>query len=116
MTGFDVVATTPVVLVDDVEEAAAHVRDYCALYIGGMGSREQNFYNQLACRMGFEEDAARIQDLYLAGRPPRGRGGRAPRVHRRDGPAGLAASGSPDDSAATRRPASRRSPSPSVGA
>ena len=67
MTGFDVVATTPVVLVDDVEEAAAHVRDYCALYIGGMGSREQNFYNQLACRMGFEEDAARIQDLYLAG-------------------------------------------------
>jgi len=69
MSGFDVVATTPVVLVDDVEEAASHVRDYCALYIGGMGSREQNFYNQLACRMGFERDAERIQDLYLAGRP-----------------------------------------------
>jgi alkanesulfonate monooxygenase SsuD/methylene tetrahydromethanopterin reductase-like flavin-dependent oxidoreductase (luciferase family) len=69
MAGFDVVATTPVVLVDDVEEAASHVRDYCALYIGGMGSREQNFYNQLACRMGFERDAERIQDLYLAGRP-----------------------------------------------
>jgi F420-dependent oxidoreductase-like protein len=68
MTGFDVVATTPVVLVEDVEAAADHVRDYCALYIGGMGSREQNFYNQLACRMGFEDDAARIQDLYLAGR------------------------------------------------
>jgi alkanesulfonate monooxygenase SsuD/methylene tetrahydromethanopterin reductase-like flavin-dependent oxidoreductase (luciferase family) len=32
-----------------------------------MGSREQNFYNQLACRMGFEEEAARVQDLYLAG-------------------------------------------------
>jgi F420-dependent oxidoreductase-like protein len=69
MAGFDVVATTPVVLVDDVEEAASHVRDYCALYIGGMGSREQNFYNQLACRMGFEQEAERIQDLYLAGRP-----------------------------------------------
>jgi F420-dependent oxidoreductase-like protein len=69
MAGFDVVATTPVVLVDDVEAAASHVRDYCALYIGGMGSREQNFYNQLACRMGFERDAERIQDLYLAGRP-----------------------------------------------
>jgi F420-dependent oxidoreductase-like protein len=68
LSGFDVVATTPVVLVDDVEEAANHVRDYCALYIGGMGSREQNFYNQLACRMGFEDAAARIQDLYLAGR------------------------------------------------
>ena len=69
MAGFDVVATTPVVLVDDVEEAASHVRDYCALYIGGMGSREQNFYNQLACRMGFERDAELIQDLYLSGRP-----------------------------------------------
>ena len=69
MDGFDVVATTPVVLVDDVAVAADYVRDYCALYIGGMGSREQNFYNQLACRMGFEDDAARIQDLYLDGRP-----------------------------------------------
>ena len=68
MVGFDVVATTPVVLVDDVEAAADYVRDYCALYIGGMGSREQNFYNQLACRMGFEDAAARVQDLYLAGR------------------------------------------------
>ncbi len=69
MAGFDVVATTPVVLVDDVEQAASHVRDYCALYIGGMGSREQNFYNQLAARMGFEREAELIQDLYLAGRP-----------------------------------------------
>ena len=68
MAGFDVVATTPVVLVDDVEAAAEYVRPYCALYIGGMGSREQNFYNQLACRMGFEDAAARIQDLYLDGR------------------------------------------------
>jgi alkanesulfonate monooxygenase SsuD/methylene tetrahydromethanopterin reductase-like flavin-dependent oxidoreductase (luciferase family) len=33
-----------------------------------MGSREQNFYNQLACRMGFEDEAAHVQDLYLAGR------------------------------------------------
>jgi F420-dependent oxidoreductase-like protein len=67
MAGFDVVATVPVVLVDDVAAAAEYVRAYCALYIGGMGSREQNFYNQLACRMGFEDAAARIQDLYLAG-------------------------------------------------
>lgn len=68
MEGFDVVAATPVVLVDDVEEAARHVRDYCALYIGGMGSREQNFYNQLAVRMGFADEADQIQELYLAGR------------------------------------------------
>ena len=43
--------------------------DYTALYIGGMGSREQNFYNALARRMGFEEAADTIQDLYLDGRP-----------------------------------------------
>jgi F420-dependent oxidoreductase-like protein len=65
--GFDVVATVPVVLEEDVERAADAVRPYCALYIGGMGSREKNFYNQLACRMGYEEQAARIQDLFLAG-------------------------------------------------
>lgn len=68
LAGFDVVASTPVVLVDDVEEAAAHVRDYCALYIGGMGSKEQNFYNQLARRMGFDAEAEQVQELYLAGR------------------------------------------------
>jgi hypothetical protein len=39
-----------------------------ALYIGGMGSRERNFYNQAAVRYGFEEAARRVQDLYLDGR------------------------------------------------
>jgi alkanesulfonate monooxygenase SsuD/methylene tetrahydromethanopterin reductase-like flavin-dependent oxidoreductase (luciferase family) len=58
----------PVVIGDDVEAAADAVRPYAALYIGGMGSREQNFYNQLACRMGFEDAAAQVQDLYLARR------------------------------------------------
>ena len=66
LTGFDVVPTVPVVLDDDLERAAEQIRWYAALYIGGMGSREQNFYNQLACRMGFEEEAARVQELYLA--------------------------------------------------
>jgi F420-dependent oxidoreductase-like protein len=64
--GFDLVPTVPVVLNDDVEAASAGVRAYSALYIGGMGSREKNFYNQLACRMGYEEAAAKVQDLYLA--------------------------------------------------
>lgn len=68
MAGFDVVASTPVVLVDDVAEAADHMRDYCDLYIGGMGSKEANFYNQLARRMGFADEADQIQELYLAGR------------------------------------------------
>jgi F420-dependent oxidoreductase-like protein len=62
---FDTIPTMPVMLSDDVEKAAEPVRGYAALYIGGMGSREQNFYNRLACRMGFEEQASRIQDLYL---------------------------------------------------
>jgi len=66
LAGFDVVPTVPVVIGDDVEAAAAPLRHYSALYIGGMGSREKNFYNALAARMGFEEAAARVQDLYLA--------------------------------------------------
>ena len=43
-------------------------RSMYALYIGGMGSREKNFYNDLACRYGYEEEAAEIQDLYLDGK------------------------------------------------
>ncbi|MDQ6715832.1 MAG: LLM class F420-dependent oxidoreductase [Actinomycetota bacterium] len=69
LAGFDIVPTVPVVLTDDVARGAAAVSPYAALYIGGMGSREQNFYNQLAVRMGFEEAAATIQDLYLARQP-----------------------------------------------
>jgi F420-dependent oxidoreductase-like protein len=42
-------------------------RPTLALYIGGMGARGRNFYNDLACRYGYEQEAARIQDLYLAG-------------------------------------------------
>jgi F420-dependent oxidoreductase-like protein len=66
LDGFDISATVPVVLGDDLETCARPVRPYAALYIGGMGSREQNFYNALAGRMGFGEEAARVQDLYLA--------------------------------------------------
>ena len=65
MDGFDIVPTVPVVIGDDLQACADQVRPYCALYIGGMGSREQNFYNQLACRMGFEDAAAAIQEKYL---------------------------------------------------
>lgn len=65
MDGFDVVPTVPVVLGDDPERCADPVRFYSALYIGGMGSRERNFYHQLACRMGYEEAADQIQDHYL---------------------------------------------------
>ena len=68
LAGFDIVPTVPVVLDDDVAAAAEPLRHYAALYVGGMGSREKNFYNALAVRMGFEEAAAEVQDLYLARR------------------------------------------------
>jgi len=68
LAGFDIAPTVPVCITDDVEAAAAAVSGYAALYVGGMGSREKNFYNQLACRMGFEDAAHRVQELYLAGR------------------------------------------------
>jgi F420-dependent oxidoreductase-like protein len=62
---FDTIPTMPVIIGEDLQVAADPVRGYAALYIGGMGSREQNFYNRLAARMGFEKEAAEIQDLYL---------------------------------------------------
>ena len=58
--------TVPLVVGDDVDACADPVRPYAALYIGGMGSREQNFYNALAVRMGYADEAAEVQDLYLA--------------------------------------------------
>ena len=66
MADFDVVPTVPVVIGNDVAACADQVRAYTALYVGGMGSREKNFYNQLACRMGFEQAAIEIQDRYMA--------------------------------------------------
>jgi hypothetical protein len=53
---------------DDPAMCAELVRWYAALYIGGMGSREKNFYNDLAVRMGYADAAREVQDLYLAKR------------------------------------------------
>ena len=61
----DICATVPVVVGDDVDACAEPLRGYTALYVGGMGSRKQNFYNALARRMGFEGAAREIQDRYL---------------------------------------------------
>jgi len=66
LDGFDVVPTVPLSLGDDVAACADPIRPYAALYVGGMGSREQNFYNALARRMGYEAAADEIQDKYLA--------------------------------------------------
>lgn len=66
LDGFDIVPTVPVVIGDDIEACAAPLRAYAALYVGGMGSRDKNFYNQLATRMGYDEAAAEVQEKYLA--------------------------------------------------
>jgi F420-dependent oxidoreductase-like protein len=63
---FQLDGTVALAVGEDVEACARTVSPYPALYVGGMGSREHNFYNQLACRMGYEREAARVQELYLA--------------------------------------------------
>jgi F420-dependent oxidoreductase-like protein len=65
LDGFDVVPSVPVAVGADVAAAADLVRPHAALYVGGMGSRDQNFYNQLAVRMGYADAAAEVQGLYL---------------------------------------------------
>jgi F420-dependent oxidoreductase-like protein len=65
LTGFDVAPSVPLVVGDDLAACADVIRPYAALYVGGMGSREQNFYNQLAIRMGYADEAKTVQDLYL---------------------------------------------------
>ena len=52
---------------DDLDTLRGFVKPMAALYIGGMGARGRNFYNDLACRYGFEAAAKKIQDLYLEG-------------------------------------------------
>lgn len=66
LAGFDVVPTVPLSVEEDLDAAAEPVRGYAALYVGGMGSREQNFYNALATRMGYGAAAREVQDRYLA--------------------------------------------------
>jgi F420-dependent oxidoreductase-like protein len=68
MDGFDVVPTVPMSVGPDVAACAEPIRPYAALYVGGMGSREQNFYNALMQRYGYVDAAKEVQDLYLEGR------------------------------------------------
>jgi F420-dependent oxidoreductase-like protein len=63
----EITPAVPVLLYDDLQLCRQMIRPYVALYIGGMGSRERNFYNQLAQRYGYVEEAKLIQDLYLSG-------------------------------------------------
>jgi F420-dependent oxidoreductase-like protein len=65
---FEIAATVPVVIHDDVEQAADFLRPMYALYFGGMGARGANFHFDVAVRLGYEAEATKIQDLYLDGK------------------------------------------------
>jgi F420-dependent oxidoreductase-like protein len=68
LDGFDIAPTVNVMITDDLDAARDTMRPFLALYVGGMGSRDRNFYNQLVCRYGFEDAAREVQELYLDGR------------------------------------------------
>jgi F420-dependent oxidoreductase-like protein len=68
LDGFDIAPTVNVYVTDDVEAGRNAMRPFIALYVGGMGSRDKNFYNHLVQRYGFEDAAKKVQDLYLEGK------------------------------------------------
>ena len=67
-TRFDIAPTVNALVTDDVEAGRLQMKPQLALYIGGMGAKGRNFYNDLARRYGYEAEAEQIQDLYLAGK------------------------------------------------
>jgi F420-dependent oxidoreductase-like protein len=68
LSSFDIAPTVMIQMGDDIANCRNMIKPHLALYIGGMGAREKNFYFNIACRYGYEEAANRIQDLYLAGK------------------------------------------------
>ncbi len=66
--GFDIAPNVNVSIDDDTERARDAIRPLLALYVGGMGSRDKNFYNALVHRYGFGKAADEVQDLYLTGK------------------------------------------------
>src|SRR5213596_34932 len=68
LNGFDIAPTVNVYVSDAIEKGRDVMRPFIALYVGGMGSRDKNFYNNLVQRYGFEDAAREVQDHYLAGK------------------------------------------------
>jgi F420-dependent oxidoreductase-like protein len=68
LDGFEIAPTAQSYVSDDLDTARDLMRPVLALYIGGMGSRKQNFYNRIMQRYGFVDEAKEIQDLYLDGK------------------------------------------------
>jgi len=64
---FDIAATVPLIVTDDIEGAVDAMRPMYALYFGGMGARGTNFHANVAIRMGYEAEVAKLQELYLGG-------------------------------------------------
>jgi F420-dependent oxidoreductase-like protein len=64
---FEVAATVPMIVTDDLESAADALRPMYALYFGGMGAKSANFHANVPIRMGYEDEVRKIQDLYLEG-------------------------------------------------
>jgi F420-dependent oxidoreductase-like protein len=67
LADFDVAPFVSCIMGDDLDQCRMPVKGMMSLYIGGMGARNKNFYNDYAKALGYEEAAAKIQDLYLAG-------------------------------------------------
>jgi F420-dependent oxidoreductase-like protein len=66
--GFDIAPSVPALLIDDVQAGRDALKEYYSFYIGGMGARRHNFYNDLFARYGYEAEAREVQDLFLAGK------------------------------------------------
>jgi F420-dependent oxidoreductase-like protein len=64
---FEVAASVPLIVTDDIESAADLMRPMYALYFGGMGAKSANFHANVPIRMGYEDEVRKIQELYLAG-------------------------------------------------
>lgn len=68
LANFDIAPAVAVIMGDDLDACRMPLKFSLALYIGGMGAKTKNFYNEYICKVGFEEAAHKIQDLYLAGK------------------------------------------------
>ena len=65
---FDIAPTVPVIIGDDLDACRMPLKMSLALYLGGMGAKNKNFYNEYMRKVGFEEEAEKVQELYLAGK------------------------------------------------
>ena len=66
--GFEIAPSVPAAVTDDVESGRDALKQYYSFYVGGMGARGKNFYNDLFARYGYEREAREIQDAFLDGR------------------------------------------------